>query len=138
MGRRVPGDGRATSPGEGMRLTASPTLWPMVTVVWRDADARRRALTEELARLTAVLRDLPGVVEAWVFGSAATGRVHSGSDIDLLVVRDTAESPVERGLTLHRELAPRLATDLFVYNPEEFAAEGRFVRSVRRQGHRLW
>lgn len=111
----------------------------MTTIVrFGQADVRRRELAEELARLTPVLRSLPGVVDVWVFGSAATGAVHAGSDLDLLVVRNTDESPPARALTLFRELGPRLPVDLFVFTPAEFAAGGRFVRSVRAGGRRLW
>lgn len=85
-----------------------------------------------------MLRHLPGVVEAWVFGSTVSGHVHAGSDIDLLVVRHTDEPPAERALTLVRELASPLPLDVFVYTPQELTAGGRFVRSALGGGRRLW
>lgn len=51
-------------------------------VQWGGATARRRELEAELARVTPLLRGLPGVVEAWVFGSVVDGEVHATSDID--------------------------------------------------------
>jgi uncharacterized protein len=112
----------------------------LVTTIVRfgGAEARRSALAAELERLTVVLRGLPGVREAWVFGSTVSGHVHAGSDIDLLVVRHTDEPPAERSLTLVRELASPLPLDVFVYTPEELAAGGRFVRSALAGGRRLW
>ncbi len=109
----------------------------MVEVVWTDKDMLRRELDGELERLVTILHHLPGIVEAWVFGSLSAGRVHAGSDVDILVVRDTDETPVERGLTLRDELTPETPCDLFVYTPAEWAAGSRFTDEVRRQGRRL-
>ncbi|MBK9180720.1 MAG: nucleotidyltransferase domain-containing protein [Acidimicrobiales bacterium] len=108
----------------------------MAVVISRGAE-QRAALLAELHRLTARLRTLPGVIEVWLFGSLVSGHVHGGSDLDLLVVRDTAEPPTERIATLWRELAPRVAVDLFVYTPAEAAEGGRFVDDARRRGRRI-
>lgn len=110
----------------------------MTTVVWGRAAARRRLLDAELHRLTAILRQLPGVVEGWVFGSAVTGAVHATSDLDLLVVRQTGEAPAKRSDRLLRELEPRVALDVFVYTPDEMRVGGRFATDVRRRGRPLW
>lgn len=110
----------------------------MATIVsFGGAAARRAVLTAELDRLVPALCALPGVAEAWVFGSAAGGQVHATSDLDLFVVRVTDEPVSERAVTLLRELTPRVPVDLFVYTPDEAAAGGRFVRSVRATGRRL-
>ncbi len=109
----------------------------MAQVVWGQAAARAAAIESELGRLAGVLRDTLGVVEVWVFGSAVTGGVHAHSDLDLLVVRDTAVPPSERGPALHRELRPRVPVDLFVYTPAELAEGGRFVRSMLREARRV-
>jgi uncharacterized protein len=129
-------DRRRTARGGNRTL---PYTAVVTTVVrFGGAEARRAALAAELERLTTVLRGLPGVVEAWVFGSTVSGHVHAGSDIDLLVVRHTDEPPAERALTLVRELSSALPLDVFVYTPEELAAGGRFVRSALANGRRLW
>lgn len=109
----------------------------MTIVIWSDPAAVRARLQRELTRLTDVLARLPGVEQAWVTGSFVTGDLHATSDLDLLVIRRTEEGPVDRGLTMRRELAPRLPVDLFVYTPEEAAAGGRFVDDVRRRGRRV-
>lgn len=109
----------------------------MTVVLWGGQAARREALEEELSRLHVRLREIPGVMEAWVFGSVVTGGVHATSDLDLLVIRETPADPVERGLDLVRELQPRVPIDVFVYTPSEASAGGRFVDDVRRRGRRI-
>ena len=48
------------------------------------------------ARLTEALADLPGLVEAWIFGSYAAGRERASSDIDLLVVGSPRSDELRR------------------------------------------
>ena len=77
----------------------------------RDLDELRRRLGPHLA----------GARKAIVFGSVARGDADAGSDLDLIIVADTARPFFER----HKDFAglydvwPRL--DLLVYTPEEFA-----------------
>ena len=72
-----------------------------------------------------------------MFGAPQAARVQPHTDLDLLVVRDTAVPPSERGPALHRELRPRVPVDLFVYTPAELAEGGRFVRSVLSGARRV-
>lgn len=109
----------------------------MVEVIRGRAAERRAALEAELARITPVLRELPGVEAAWVFGSVASGQVHGGSDLDLFVVRRTDEVPIDRALTLQRELGPLISVDLFVYTPTELSNGGQLVDQAAA-GRRLW
>lgn len=106
-------------------------------VVRVPMDLVAQRLTTELERLLGVLAGDPRVEQVWVIGSTLTGRVHATSDLDLVVVLRTSASPVERRLELARSLQPQVPLDLFVFTPDEFAADGRFVRSVRRSGRRL-
>jgi predicted nucleotidyltransferase len=65
-----------------------------------------------------------------LFGSAARGDVHQGSDLDLIVVADTDLPFFDRigqVLALHRSTR---GLDVLVYTPEEFD-------SMRRQGRRF-
>jgi len=61
------------------------------------------------------------VVEAYIFGSFNTPDFNRFSDIDLLLVSDTAKSFVERGLDFSdiQDMVP--ATDILVYTPAEFS-----------------
>jgi len=77
----------------------------------RDLDQLRRRLAPHLTRARKVI----------VFGSVARGDADAGSDLDLIIVADTARPFFERfkdfaGLY---DVWPRL--DLLIYTPEEFA-----------------
>jgi predicted nucleotidyltransferase len=60
------------------------------------------------------------VVEAYIFGSFNTPDFNRFSDIDLLLVSDTAKPFLERGLDFSdiQDMVP--ATDILVYTPAEF------------------
>lgn len=71
-----------------------------------------------------LLRGVPGVRAAFVFGSAASGRMRPDSDIDVMVVVDDAADAralgmfvLEAGMILGREI------DLKCYAPSELRAE---------------
>ncbi|CAN5812016.1 hypothetical protein BH23ACT11_BH23ACT11_01570 [soil metagenome] len=103
------------------------------------AHSRRVELTAELDRLSILLREM-GASEVWLFGSLARGEVHEGSDLDLLVVMDTALPYVERLACLYRKLKPRVATDLFVYTSEEMIdlrVSNPLVRAALQEGKLL-
>jgi predicted nucleotidyltransferase len=94
-------------------------------------------LSAELERVLTVLTGDERVEQVWLTGSMLSGRAHATSDLDLLVVRRTDASPVDRRLELAATLAPQVPLDLFVFTPEEFVAGGRFVGYVMRHGRRL-
>lgn len=101
----------------------------------REFDAEAQRLADAFARLGALL-----VV---CFGSRAKGSARADSDLDILVVM-----PCDPTWTFARRLAelgaavdPRLATDLLIYTPEEFARlrlESAFVRQALRDGRELY
>jgi predicted nucleotidyltransferase len=45
-----------------------------------------------------------------LFGSHATGRAQEGSDIDLLIVKETDRAPLERRIEVERILSDRLVS----------------------------
>ena len=55
-----------------------------------------------------------------IFGSLATGDIHSWSDIDMVVIKQTSLPFLERLHETRRLLHPRVGTDILVYTPEEF------------------
>jgi predicted nucleotidyltransferase len=58
----------------------------------------------------------------YVFGSQADGRAHARSDLDLLVVKETALPRYRRGRNAHALLArDGRAIDVLVYTPGELA-----------------
>ena len=83
----------------------------MGDLLLQDLDQLRRRLAPHLTRARKVI----------VFGSVARGDADAGSDLDLIIVADTARPFFERfkdfaGLY---DVWPRL--DLLIYTPEEFA-----------------
>ena len=65
----------------------------------------------------------------FLFGSAADGRARYGSDIDVLVVTDTDESPARRGIDILNDLDVDTSVDLIVVTPEEFKEYRKDSRS---------
>ncbi len=54
-----------------------------------------------------------------LFGSRSTGSSRTDSDVDLLVIMDTSESPVQRGVEVKRACRPRFVSmDLLVKTAE--------------------
>ncbi len=102
-----------------------------------EVDAR--AFGELLQRLVQALHPEKIVL----FGSYARGTATPDSDVDLLIVMETAAPPVERYLAVARLLRPRLfPVDILVKTPEEIRqalAEGDFfIREIMEQGHILY
>ena len=108
----------------------------MTQVVWAKPDLEVE-LEAELQRMLIVLKDMEDVEEVWLFGSTVDGRLHSGSDLDLLVVSRTEEAVGSRAVSLAKKLGPRVPVDLFVFTPHEVSQGGRFLDYVQRHGRRL-
>ena len=98
-------------------------------------------------------KELQGIVDALVekyqpekiilFGSLATGNVHKWSDIDLLILKETEERPLDRATTVMEMLNyPRVGLDVFIYTPGEveyLLEEGsQFIAEILEQGKILY
>jgi predicted nucleotidyltransferase len=111
----------------------------------RDRLRRRRriyldTLSAERERLTAEAIKL-GVERVILFGSSAQDKAGLYSDLDLLLVWDTPLDILERTAEVYRRLNPRVATDILVYTPDEFAqllVKSPFVRWVVNEGRVLY
>jgi uncharacterized protein len=94
----------------------------------RDLGALKERLAPHLGRAR----------KAIVFGSVARGETDEWSDLDLVIIADTARPFLERYRDFESlyDVWPRL--DLLIYTPEELAemqAQGRpFVEHVLREG----
>ncbi|MCC7565409.1 MAG: nucleotidyltransferase domain-containing protein [Methanomicrobiaceae archaeon] len=76
----------------------------------------------------------PSVKKIILFGSVARGNIHRGSDLDLIIVQETDKKFLSRLEPFYRDA--RIAMDILVYTPDEFAAmtEGVFLKNALRDG----
>jgi len=99
---------------------------------------RKKALELELKRITEILIKEYAPEKIILFGSFAVGNIHAGSDLDLLIIKETDKRPIERILEVARLVKPEIGIDIFVYTPEEyemFLKEGyRFFREIHEKG----
>jgi predicted nucleotidyltransferase len=57
----------------------------------------------------------------FLFGSVAKGTARYGSDIDILVVMETDEKPIKRGMDILDDIDVDTSVDLIVMTPREFS-----------------
>ena len=114
----------------------------MALQLYADRVAQRRQLLQAaLERVVAACREEPEVLEAFVFGSYATGLVGPRSDLDVLVVRDTALGIVDRVADLKLAARSSVGIDLIVVTPSELRSTFRtssFGRTVLAQAKRVY
>ncbi|MDZ7304392.1 MAG: nucleotidyltransferase domain-containing protein [candidate division KSB1 bacterium] len=87
-----------------------------------EALARRADLEAELARILPIIINEYQPEKIILFGSLATGEVHEWSDIDLAIIKETELNYYDRLLEFKKMLDCHLATDVFIYRPQEFEA----------------
>ncbi len=80
-----------------------------------------------------------------LFGSYAWGTPHRDSDIDLLIVKETKERPIDRCVEVHRmisKLTKFIPMDILVITPVELNKRidigDHFVRRIQNQGVTLY
>lgn len=89
-------------------------------------------LAARLATLGDTLATHPGVVFAYLFGSAARGELRPLSDVDVAVCLTDAADPVQARLDLVNALARHLsadAVDVVILNTAPTALIGRILRT---------
>ena len=103
-------------------------------------ELHRLALATALRDIVATLARRPEVERVILFGSYAAGRADLFTDLDILVVMDSAVDFVTRTAEMYRSLASPVDLDLIVYTPAELARNrGRpFIRQVLETGRVLY
>jgi predicted nucleotidyltransferase len=80
---------------------------------------RKQVLENELARYLRLLTENETPDKIIIFGSLATGNIHSWSDIDLIIIKPTDLPFLQRLRRIRKLLQPEVATDILFYTPEE-------------------
>ena len=94
---------------------------------------------ENLAHSLRAIFEKHGVLKAIVFGSFARGEPSRRSDLDILVVQDTAKRFLDRYDGIFgaiTDAVPGRAVDLLIYTPEELErmSEGPFIGRALKEG----
>lgn len=96
--------------------------------------AQRRALLEaELARYVQVLREQYAPQRILLFGSLISGKVEEWSDIDLVIIKETDRTFLDRTREVMQLLKPQVGIDILVYTPDEFAQMSHQRAFVREE-----
>ena len=83
--------------------------------------SRAELLTAELDRFVRIVSAEMNPERIVVFGSFVGNEIGEWSDLDIVVVMDTDLPFLERSRLILRQVSPRVALDLFVYTPAEWA-----------------
>ncbi|MCG0278500.1 MAG: nucleotidyltransferase domain-containing protein [Thermanaeromonas sp.] len=107
--------------------------------IGRDEERYRELLEEELNRMVLELREL-GAEKIILFGSYARGRSDMFTDLDLIVILNTSLPFVERIGYVYSKLAPRVATDILIYTPEEWQKmkDRPFIQQALAEGRVIY
>ncbi|MBC7222623.1 nucleotidyltransferase domain-containing protein [Candidatus Bipolaricaulota bacterium] len=91
---------------------------------------REELLRRELARLLEFLKkDDPPPEKVILFGSMARGEpAAEWTDLDIVIIQPTSLPFFERAVQFFERFQPKVAMDVFIYTPEEFA---ELVRTSR-------
>lgn len=81
---------------------------------------RKRMLLKELKRIKEELVMKYHPSKIILFGSLISGKIRKDSDIDLVIVKDTEKTFIDRAIDVALLIRPNLAVDFLVYTPEEF------------------
>lgn len=77
-----------------------------------------------------------------LFGSLAAGRATKGSDIDLIVIKETDKDPWSRNEEVDRYIPHAVPVDVLVYTPREIAERlsinDFFVKEILETGKLLY
>ena len=97
---------------------------------------------DEIAEVAGVIATRFQPERIVLFGSHATQRAHADSDTDLMVIMETATSPIKQAVAIARMVPHRIPLDVLVRTPEQIAvgmAEGDFfILDVMTEGITLF
>jgi uncharacterized protein len=81
---------------------------------------RNSVLKTEFKRILDIITGEYKPEKVILFGSFAEDEIHEWSDIDMLIIKETALRPVERCIELTKLVEPKVGIDFFIYTPDEY------------------
>ena len=105
--------------------------WKISKGVETEARNRTIELQNELERWIEILKNQYYPEKIILFGSFAHGRVGRWSDIDLVIVKETHETFLDRIKEVLLLLQPKVGVDILVYTPQEvidLSTRGTFIK----------
>lgn len=103
---------------------------------------RALMLREELERWVKLLKKEYDPDKVILFGSFAQNKVRKWSDIDLIIIKNTEKSFLDRLKEVLVLLRPSVGVDILVYTPEEFkylsANRSFFKREINSKGKTIY
>lgn len=98
---------------------------------------------EEMDRVVSRIVEFYQPEMVLLFGSYASGNAHEGSDLDLLLVKETKENPLNRAAGVRKALRDLLLPmDILVYTPSEIDKDKErkftFIHDVFKSGKVLY
>ncbi len=102
-----------------------------MAVRFSQGNSREEKLRGKLNAMLEKIRS-KRVKKVILFGSLATGALHTTSDIDLIIIQESNKRFLDRLDEWYRFLEPDVALDLLVYTPKEFSDLMQWSRFVRR------
>ena len=108
-----------------------------------NVNARKRIPMSAIRTVVARIAELVHPQKIILFGSYASGDPKPWSDVDLLIVMESALTPNKQRLAIARALQPRpFAMDLLIYSPRELAERiplgDWFLKEVVEKGVTLY
>lgn len=103
-------------------------------------EERREKLNNELKRMLPLIIE-SGVQKVILIGSLVSGKTHTLSDIDLIIIKKTNKRFLDRLDEYYRVLMPKIAMDILVYDPAEFKKMSKnnlFIKYVLEKGKILY
>ena len=97
---------------------------------------RRKKLEAALESIIAQLKNL-GALEIILFGSLARGKIHTHSDLDILVIMPHSKSPKQWTDIIYDKVDRGIACDIFAYTQQEIDEElpvSSFLRHILKTG----
>lgn len=100
------------------------------------------SLNKELKRIADNISKYYAPEKIILFGSAAKGKFSTGSDLDLMIVKDTNRNQWDRIIDVDQYIEHNFAIDILVYTPDEIKERLQlndfFIKEIIEEGKVLY